>query len=124
MTDVTRVFEIEFQEANNPKGLITDGLEIGPAFAFMQGITGEMHVSEMTFRNHAIEPGGFAQFLNHLSSRQMKTLEENYRLGAKECRPRLREGEQCSSLPSAGLGNSQHLLGGRNESQRSISGGY
>ena len=78
MSDVTRVYEIEFQEANNPKEPDYRWFsEIGPAFAFMQGITGEMHVSEMTFRNHAIEPGGFAQFLNHLSSRQMKTLEEN-----------------------------------------------
>jgi hypothetical protein len=80
MTNDTRVYEVEFQEAGNPKGPDYRWFsEIGRAIEFMHGITGEIHVSEMTFRNHRIEhqPGGFTQFLNQLSSRQMKTLDED-----------------------------------------------
>jgi hypothetical protein len=75
----TNVFEVEFQEAGNPRGPDYRWFSsIGKALEFMHGITSEMHVEEMTFRNHAIEhtPGGFAAFLNKLSSRELTTLDD------------------------------------------------
>lgn len=80
MTDCEHIFEVEFQEAGNPKGPEYRWFsEIGAAFAFMQGITSEAHIEEMTYRNHPIktEPGAFASFLNHLTSRQAKSLDED-----------------------------------------------
>lgn len=71
-TDCEHIYEVEFQEAGNPKGPDYRWFsKISHAFEFMHGITNEVHISEMTFRNHAIEnnSGAFAAFLNSLSSR-------------------------------------------------------
>ena len=70
MRDLT-IYEIQFQEHGNPKGPDYRWFsKIGQALEFMNGITGEMHVAEMTFKAHLIAEGapGVAQFLNHLTS--------------------------------------------------------
>lgn len=75
----THIYEVEFADHGNPKEPEYRWFsDIGQALAFMNGITGEMHVAHMTYRSHAVDasPGAFAQFLNQLSSRQAKTPED------------------------------------------------
>ena len=67
MTTEMNLFEVEFYEAGNPKGPEYRWFSsIGHALEFMHGITGETHITAMTFRNHSLEQsaGGIATFLN------------------------------------------------------------
>lgn len=78
MRDMT-VYEIEFQEHGSPKGPDYRWFsKIGQALEFMNGITGEAHIAEMTFRAHVLAEGapGVAQFLNHLTGSRKAPDEE------------------------------------------------
>ena len=56
MTTEMNLFEVEFYEAGNPKGPEYRWFsDIGHALEFMHGITGETHITAMTFRNHSLE---------------------------------------------------------------------
>ena len=72
------VYEVEFCEFGNPKGPDYRWFSrIGHALEFMNGITNECHVEQMTFRAHVLEgdAGGVATFLNHLTGERKEPAE-------------------------------------------------